>query len=419
MPKVAGVGAAAVVDSPPLQPFSPDRFAIGIMVVPSNAAYRAAARQTWLNEAIKHATAVFVAGDVPCAHTALDREAGLHGDIVFVDSDDCKKWHSPAKIHAWYTYALKAYPQATWIAKMEDDGILWTKPLVAALGSVRQRGSVYAGMMHWQGGCEHSDLRSASGAEQACAGCWGGWFNGGAPAPRHCMPMWRTGWPGSVKTNVPECPSFHLAPFACGPFEARTRHLALAVSRCEYAKNYFSAMSRRGTARSDWCVSADGGQGHAVGACVRTVHIADLGPHRQKYAHLTFSPPLATWPSPHPELPRCHVAGTRPRSSSTSRTRCSSCTRSRAAAPRTTLGASPGCWTSGGICGAICGGRSTCRAPSARRAYTFDTTTRARSLSGCPRRRPRLEWRLRRAGGGLGTSVEERVETSERVEAEA
>jgi hypothetical protein len=25
-------------------------------------------------------------------------------------------------------------------------------------------------------------------------------------------------------------------------------------------------------------------QGHALGACVRTLHIADLGPHRQKYA---------------------------------------------------------------------------------------------------------------------------------------
>ena len=96
--------------------------------------------------------------------------------------------------------------------------------------------------------------------------------------------MWRMGWSGSVKTGVPECPSFRLAPFACGPFEARTRHLALAVSKCAYAKTYFDSMSRRGNARHDWCVSADGGQGHAVGACVRTLHIADLGPHRQKYA---------------------------------------------------------------------------------------------------------------------------------------
>jgi hypothetical protein len=99
------------------------KLAIGVMVTPSNAAYRAAARQTWLNDAIKHATVRFVAGDVPCAHRALDREVGLHNDIVFVRSDDCKKWHSPAKVHAWYAFALREYPQAAWIAKMEDDGM--------------------------------------------------------------------------------------------------------------------------------------------------------------------------------------------------------------------------------------------------------------------------------------------------------
>ena len=120
-PSTSGLVHAAT--QPPLQPFQPKRLALGIMVVPTNAAYRAAARQTWLNEAIKHATSVFVAGDVPCAHAALDREVALHDDIVFVKSNDCKKWHSPAKVHAWYTYALKAYPDAIWIAKMEDDGL--------------------------------------------------------------------------------------------------------------------------------------------------------------------------------------------------------------------------------------------------------------------------------------------------------
>ena len=271
---------------PPLAPFSPKRLALGVMVVPSNAAYRAAARQTWLNDAIKHATVRFVAGDVPCAREALQREVDLHHDIAFVRSDDCKKWHSPAKVHAWYTYALKQYPDAIWIAKMEDDGILWTKALVGLLGQVRQpTKSVYFGMMQWQGGCEHSEARTAGGDEvQGCAGCWGGWFNNGAQAPRHCMPMWRERWSGSVKDKVDACPRFFLAPFACGPFEARSRHLALAVSRCEYAETYFAAMSRRGDAKKDWCVSADGGQGHAVGACVKQLHIADLGPHRQKYA---------------------------------------------------------------------------------------------------------------------------------------
>ena len=115
--------ASLVASEAALRPYSPHLLAVGVMVVPSNAAYRAAARQTWLNDAVRHATTRFVAGDVPCAHAALDREAELHGDVVFVQSDDCKKWHSPAKIHAWYTHALGAYPQALWIAKMEDDGM--------------------------------------------------------------------------------------------------------------------------------------------------------------------------------------------------------------------------------------------------------------------------------------------------------
>ena len=96
--------------------------------------------------------------------------------------------------------------------------------------------------------------------------------------------MWRANWAGAVKERTDECPRFFMAPFACGPFEARSRKLAETVSRCDYARRYFDAMSRRGNARQDWCVSADGGQGHAVGACSRSVHIADFGYHRQKYA---------------------------------------------------------------------------------------------------------------------------------------
>ena len=273
--------------APALQEFSPHSFAIGIMVVPSNAAYRTAARQTWLFDARKHATYKFVAGDVPCAHLKLAAEQQEHDDIVFVKSDDCQKWHSPAKIHAWYIYALAAYPTAMWIAKMEDDGMIWTRPLVHALASVRQRGSVYFGMMQWQGGCELSEKRTGgpdSAEVQPCAGCWGGWFQGGAPAPRHCTPMWRANWAGAVREQTDECPRFFLSPFACGPFEARSRHLAQTIARCDYAKRYFDAMSRRGNGKADWCVSADGGQGHAVGACSRSLHVADLGYHRQKYA---------------------------------------------------------------------------------------------------------------------------------------
>jgi hypothetical protein len=100
-----------------------DAFALGVMVVPSNRAYRTAARVTWLPEAQAYATVRWVAGDVPCARKPLEDEAREHGDIVFVDSEDCQKWHSPAKVHAWYGFALRHFPTAAWIGKMEDDGL--------------------------------------------------------------------------------------------------------------------------------------------------------------------------------------------------------------------------------------------------------------------------------------------------------
>ena len=102
---------------------STDALAIGVMVDPGNAAYRIAARATWLRDATGYAIVRFVAGDVPCARSVLQAEADREGDIVFVASDDCKKWHSAYKTHAWYQYALLAFPRAEWIAKMEDDGM--------------------------------------------------------------------------------------------------------------------------------------------------------------------------------------------------------------------------------------------------------------------------------------------------------
>jgi len=263
---------------------TPESIALGIMVVPANTVLRAAARSSWLPEARRHATVRWVAGDVPCARSALAEEAQLYGDVAFVPSDDCQKWHSPAKVHAWYAYALQSFPGAMWILKMEDDGLLWMSALVATLSTLPHRGSIYVGMLQWQGGCTLSEIGRGGPAEQKCHGCWAGWYRGGAPAPRACGDMWKDGWQGSVRQGSVTCPQFQLAPFACGPFEARSRHLAQIVARCEYADRYFKAMSRRGDVRRDWCVSTDGGQGHALGACVRSMHIADLGMHRQKYA---------------------------------------------------------------------------------------------------------------------------------------
>ena len=157
--------------------------------------------------------------------------------------------------------------------------------------------------MQWQGMCTLSEVREAQRGEevQKCAGCWGGWFRGGAPAPNACMGMWRARGPvgSSVREQTDECPSFRLSPFACGPFEARSRRLAEAVAQCAYAERFFRVTSRRGDARADWCVSTDGGQGHAIGSCVRSMHIVDLGPLRQKYAtvpQLNESHSVPGWP---------------------------------------------------------------------------------------------------------------------------
>ena len=134
----------------------PSAIALGIMVVPNNLVLRVAARASWLPEASKYATTRWVAGDVPCARNMLRKEAELHGDVVFVPTKDCQKWHSPHKVHAWYQYALRTFPQAAWIAKMEDDGLLWTSALVDLLWAVRNSGhasidrpsaSVYVGML--------------------------------------------------------------------------------------------------------------------------------------------------------------------------------------------------------------------------------------------------------------------------------
>ena len=267
----------------------------------------------------------------------------------------------PQTRHGRYRYALRAFKDADWIAKTEDDGLVWLEPLLRELWPLRADRMVYVGMMQWQGSCSAGEalgpaaplansslgrrdtaatggasrfaapwLPSLSQAERLalsrrqvraqgqlpCAGCWGGWcarttrpqarapapngdsrrppgllhslaprrYRQGAPPPHACGSMWRRGWGGSVRLGTPECPLFRLSPFACGPFEARSRPLAEAVGQCEYASRYFDVISRHGNEVRDWCVSADGSQGHVISHCVRALTVADLGIERQRYA---------------------------------------------------------------------------------------------------------------------------------------
>eukprot|EP00966_Prymnesium_polylepis_P200265 4640744-Prymnesium_polylepis.1 len=59
-----------------------------------------------------------------------------YGDCVFVASKDCSKLHSPAKVHAWFNYAVERWPTVPWIGKMEDDGVLWPSALLTDLDSL-------------------------------------------------------------------------------------------------------------------------------------------------------------------------------------------------------------------------------------------------------------------------------------------
>lgn len=42
-------------------------------------------------------------------------------------------------------------------------------------------------------------------------------------------------------------------------------------------------MSERSKRQKMLCTSADGGQGHAIGACVEALHVVDIGSQRQRY----------------------------------------------------------------------------------------------------------------------------------------
>ncbi len=143
---------------------------------------------------------------------------------------------------------------------------------------------------------------------------WMVWLRHKCTAPLYANVAGELEWLGTRgHRRVPNVPAFALrmrtirsalttpCTHRCASLPERTRRTALLscdscrhshrliralrpVSHCTYANRYFAAMSRRGDARRDWCVSADGGQGHAVGACARVLHVVDLGPRRQKYA---------------------------------------------------------------------------------------------------------------------------------------
>ncbi|KAL1521590.1 hypothetical protein AB1Y20_021249 [Prymnesium parvum] len=263
---------------------------MGVMVIPSNRRNRDAVRATWGAAAAPRMLVRFVAGDVRCARSEMQAEQLQYGDCSFVDSKDCSKVHSPAKVYAWFNYAASTWPDVPWIGKMEDDGIVWPSALfidLDALGPRAHLDAVYVGMMQWHGSCLMSEGSDAPGRQQLCKGCWGGWFSGGRPPSSNCPPLMERGMVLESTTGPlgsHSCPLLRFAPFACGPLDVRSRPLALAMAKCEYASRFFQEVSRRGERTRKLCYSADGAQGTAMSSCMSPLSIVDLGPGRQRFA---------------------------------------------------------------------------------------------------------------------------------------
>jgi len=273
--------------------------AIGVMTHPANAAMRGRARHTWLADALqtdRHRSVAVVARFVVgnqfsrCKRVqeALAIEHASFHDIAYVQAPDCHKGFGGEKVHAWYAYALATWPEAKWLAKMEDDGMLRMDALTQLVFSM-PRDVDYAGFMQWQATCSLVlTPMPGSRSEQPCAGCWAGYFTDThARKPwirRHrCTSVNSFGtqiWPGSA-----QCPAIYHAPFACGPFELRSVRLANTVSSCKYANDYFTAMSRRSLAlpqsanpqASPICSSTDGSQAlpsaPSLSICILSLHI--------------------------------------------------------------------------------------------------------------------------------------------------
>ena len=254
---------------------------MGVITGPASKT-RALLRTTWMKDSAQAHTLVrFVLGSLntsACGHVsveALAAEESEHKDVVHLhDVPDCSKWHSPLKVHAWYQHALAHLPPAPWLGKMEDDGMVRLRPLAQMLGvlSAQLPTVGYVGNMQWQASCT-----LVSSEQSTCAGCWGGYFR----AQRFCREVDSFGTKHGAGTA--ECPAINTAPFACGPLELRSRALARRLARCEYAERQFRWASAQSDRQGLMCTSTDGGQGHAIGHCLRSVEVLDLGTVAQSY----------------------------------------------------------------------------------------------------------------------------------------
>lgn len=285
------------------------RLVLGVMTAPAAHVNRRNLRELSHAEPglARSTRVVFVLGDVPCAKDSTSQEASRHGDIVYVNSTDCKSWHRAIKVHAWWRLAVERWPQAEWYGKSEDDGLLRVSSLLRDLRALDPRQPWYYGIMAFTSSCvfrdgcpeEHSGGGAGAGATSrgAWAGCCGGCFAGALqPYPRDdglcasgsgaCgMPSCAVMAPGRVhaRAGSAKCAETPMAPFAIGPVEVRSRPLALTTAGCAHADRYMAALSRRGDALESDCASMDGAQAFTLTMCSPTTLLADATWKRMSY----------------------------------------------------------------------------------------------------------------------------------------
>lgn len=247
--------------------------AIGVISDPRAGLIREAARASWFRDpaVLTGQTWVrFVLGDVPCAKDAASDEAREFGDISFVDAQDCKKWHSAGKVHAWYKHALEK-TAAPWLAKMEDDGMLRVSALLHDLGRLRH--AEYYGVLRWGSSC----IRRADG-DECPPSCFAGDFEGrqrsACRVPRFKAARWSgcrwSAWEPRTKCCDDACAApdrMVSAPFACGPLDVRSRVLARRLAGCAAADRLFRAAATESERGAAMCISTDGAQGAALTLC--------------------------------------------------------------------------------------------------------------------------------------------------------
>ena len=118
----------------------------GVTPAPGMSFSRARAPHAPERPPMRNARAVFVLGDCECARNGTVREAAHHRDIVYVKSDDCRTWHRPSKVFAWFQFAVSRWPRASWYAKSEDDGMVRLSSLMRDLSGLDAREPWYYGV---------------------------------------------------------------------------------------------------------------------------------------------------------------------------------------------------------------------------------------------------------------------------------